>query len=204
MRAGRSVATDACAHIFRDSETQRTRAGLPTRLLYLGIACEYGIGGIEVDFERAAQLYARGATSDGKLGSLPNLDAKYNLALMLAYGRGVQEDLGRAAVLFKECGDRGHGQCMFYLGKMHFFGKGVPVDYDAALQLFERAAGSGDVRVVSEAKTAAAELKELLRKAKDLHSEGIEEQTRGGAYDEEMVGEAPGYILRRQAFLAEL
>lgn len=82
----------------------------PVRLFYLGVACEYGIGGLPVDYERAAQLYAGGAASDGTLGSLPNLDAKYHLALMLAYGRGVQEDLPRAAILLKQCSDRGHAQ----------------------------------------------------------------------------------------------
>ncbi len=97
-----------------------------------------------------------------------------------------------------------HFKCTFYLGKMHFFGKGVPVDYDTALQLFERAASSGDVRVEVEATKATVELQALLRRAADLRAEGIQIQSRGGTYDEDRVGEEPPYILRRKAFLGEL
>jgi TPR repeat protein len=99
--------------------------------------------------------------------SLGDADCCFNLGLMHAYGRGVEQDAGRAARLFQACELRhAHAGCALYLGLLHAGGgRGVKVDYDLARVYLQRAADAGDVRFAKDAHTAFSRLDGLVREA---------------------------------------
>jgi len=58
-----------------------------------------------------------------------------------AYDRG---DYATAYKEFKSLADRGNADAQFALGKMYFYGQGVPQDYAQAVNWFRKAADQGD------------------------------------------------------------
>jgi TPR repeat protein len=89
------------------------------------------------------------------------VSAMYHLALMQAYGRGVDQDWGKAARTFQQVkekwgiacctshirflsprlqlSDSGHVPSQLMLGKLYLHGQGVQADYRMALQQFDKA-----------------------------------------------------------------
>jgi TPR repeat protein len=69
-----------------------------------------------------------------------------NLGVMYQNGRGVNQDLGQAAVLYRRgCSGDAWGAC-FLLGVMYESGSGVPRDPSQAILLYRRSCEGGDGR----------------------------------------------------------
>ncbi|PHJ20637.1 sel1 repeat domain-containing protein [Cystoisospora suis] len=89
---------------------------------------------------KAATWYTRAAEQ----GSATGLN---NLASMFYHGRGCQQDLEKAAELFKKAASKGNVNACYNLGVCYEFGRGVTSeDSDKALQLYRRAAQAGHVK----------------------------------------------------------
>jgi len=63
---------------------------------------------------------------------------------------GVPRDLNKALALYRGAADRGDPRAAFFVGRMYFFGDGVPVDFPQAAAWFNRAvpADPGMVRAM--------------------------------------------------------
>ena len=70
----------------------------------------------------------------------------YNLANLLATGRGVQRDLDQAYALYLRAAQAGHAKSMNLVGRFLEEGLVVPADADAALDWYRRSAQAGDFR----------------------------------------------------------
>ncbi len=173
------------------------RAGHEGAMFALGLLYEYGrsAGGLskEAQAAEAVSLYRRAAAAG-------HADAAYHLALCLLYGRGVQQSMPEAAGLLQRAAGEGHGAAAFWLGTVLMQGRGgVEVDYDRSRALFEQAAASGDKRVVEQARRAAADLKDLLERARSRRQEvigwvragGVGRETRSQEEAEEAAGLRP-------------
>lgn len=52
--------------------------------------------------------------------------------------RNIPQDYIAAAYWFRKATAQGNGKAMFYLGQMHYYGKGLVQDFDEAIKLYER------------------------------------------------------------------
>jgi TPR repeat protein len=98
------------------------------------------LGYIHEDYnhEKEAFGYYQNAAAKG------NIDAKRNLGIMYATGRGgVRKDYSMAFKLIKEAADRGDAKAQSDLGTMYTFGDGVEKDYNEAVELFRKAIKQG-------------------------------------------------------------
>lgn len=87
----------------------------------------------------AARYYHRAA----ELG----LDwSQYNLANLLATGRGVAEDQAAAYRLYRQAAERGHAKSMNLVGRHLEGGRGVAQDIVQAHDWYRRSAEAGDFR----------------------------------------------------------
>ena len=84
--------------------------------------------------EKAAMAYYE------KLSSKGHTPAKVRLARMLWSDRKDIGDYKRAYALFSEAADTGDLEAVEYLGKSHYYGHAVPIDYGKALDYFKKAA----------------------------------------------------------------
>ena len=83
------------ASLFEESASVNNVKGI----LYLGLVNEVGAG-VKKNSKLAVMYYEQAV-------EMGEDEAKFNLAMMLLDGRGVQRDVGRAATLLRECGKRG-------------------------------------------------------------------------------------------------
>jgi uncharacterized protein len=143
--------------------------GSTSAMVELGVL--YGTGaGVAKDedaarklFERAAQAgNPRGVTNLAALGgaSTPsdpararellqkaaetNVEAQYQLGLMLAEGKGGPQDDAGARALFEKAAAQNHSGALMQMGVFTQEGRGGPKDKDAAKGYYERAAALGD------------------------------------------------------------
>jgi uncharacterized protein len=143
--------------------------GSTSAMVELGVL--YGTGaGVAKDedaarklFERAAQAgNPRGVTNLAALGgaSTPsdpararellqkaaetNVEAQYQLGLMLAEGKGGPQDDAGARALFEKAAAQNHPGALMQMGVFTQEGRGGPKDKDAAKGYYERAAALGD------------------------------------------------------------
>ena len=72
-----------------------------------------------------------------------DLDAKYELAMMLFSGEGAAGDHVQAAQLLEEAAQEGHREAAYQLGVCYHYGHGVEVDLRTAYQLYLRSAMQG-------------------------------------------------------------
>lgn len=117
--------------------------------------------------------------------------SRYHLALMVAYGRGMEQNLARAGRLFKRVcevvapptrpldrhpnfpsasgmaqgADAGHAPSMLMLGSLLVNGQGMPRNLELGRRWVEKAAASGDEEVAWRASRAADELSALTASA---------------------------------------
>jgi TPR repeat protein len=79
-----------------------------------------------------------------------------NLGSLYQNGKGVNQDLGQAAALYRKgCSGDAWGAC-FFLGVMYESGSGVPRDQSQAIQLYRRSCEGGDGRGCTNLGTAFA------------------------------------------------
>lgn len=130
---------------------------------YFGLICEYGRG-VPQDFILAKSYYMKAAEQH-------NIESIYNLALMHMFGRpgGIAQDFRMALALLQQAAQRSHGPSIYYLGVMKINGHGTFVDYEEALNWFDRAASIGDYRVAEKAAKSYRELSNLIIQAKKVN-----------------------------------
>ena len=61
-----------------------------------------------------------------------------------------------------------------YIGIFKTYGYGCEINYEQAVNWFERAASLDDIRVLEDAKNAAAELRQLLEHASDVNERTLD------------------------------
>eukprot|EP00981_Chlorochromonas_danica_P003350 scaffold644_cov168-Ochromonas_danica.AAC.42 len=143
----------------------------------LGVMYEYGLGVMQ-NFQTAGKYYHRGAEQH-------YVESMYHLALMYAYGRGYQQDLVKARSLLDAAARSNHAPSMYYIGIFKTYGYGgLMVNYEQAINWFERAASMGDPRISDKAARNAQELKESLTNALERNEDMLNAfQARGGQSD---------------------
>jgi len=152
------------------------RLGDPHGHHYLGLMAEYGLAGPE-DFTAAVGHY------QSAIGQ-QHVESMYNLALMYAYGRGVEQDYPKAAQLFDTAAHQHqHPAALYFLGMMHTHGHGVQLDYNLALHMFKLAALSSHP-VAADAQAHVAELEALISAA------GASDSRKGEAGSNQLVADA--------------
>ena len=139
---------------------------------WLGVMAEYGLGldGAKPDFKEALESY-KVAASKGHDA------AAFHLGLLYAYGRGCNQDLPRAVLIFQDGARNKHAGSMYYLGQMTLYGQGVPVDYDVARYWFQRAETANDPAFSDLAAEARRELETSLQMAEDYFANHEAEMT---------------------------
>ena len=110
--------------------------------------------------------------------SLHHADSGYNLALMIAYGRGAAQDGSLAMEIFRKCAlEFNHAPSMRYLGIFSVHGHGMAngvADYKAAVTWFDKCERTEDptvsglcgrekAEIVSKINLAEKEIKEKVK-----------------------------------------
>jgi TPR repeat protein len=142
--------------------------GDPYAQFELGLAFDWG-NGVEQDFRKAAEFYAKAAEQGHKAAEhnlllqhvsaqvklhLPGVvfaklesraeagdrDAQNNLGLCFQHGYGTQQDYAQAMVWFRRAADGGLAMAQFNVGGLYFEGNGVEKDLAAAIDWYTRAA----------------------------------------------------------------
>lgn len=73
-----------------------------------------------------------------------NVQAQYELARCYTEGKGVSEDMVKAATWYRKAAEKGHAKAQFYLGVCYFDGLGVKWNNTTAVEWFRKAAEQGD------------------------------------------------------------
>lgn len=110
------------------------------------------------DMQKAASLFQLAARHEEKT-------AQYYLAICYEQGWGCEENICRAAELYKKASDRGHAQASHSLGI--FFEKGLgglPEDTEAALELYHISVKQGNLSAVADAERLEKKLKESMQR----------------------------------------
>lgn len=122
---------------------------------------------LEPDFQTGLDAYNRGDFATAVREWQPYVDrgdahAQYNLALIYAGGKGVPQDLAKAADLYRKAAEQGVAAAQYNLGLLYASGQGVPKDPKQAAEWLRKAADQGIVmaevalaRVNDEAEGAA-------------------------------------------------
>lgn len=129
----------------------------------LGVMHEYGLGVVR-DYQLAGKYYHRAAEQH-------YVEAVYHLALMYAYGRGYAQDFNRARSLLDSAARSEHGPSMYFVGVFKTYGYGCPINYEQAINWFERSAATGDRRFADKAAANARELKDKMIEARERNED---------------------------------
>lgn len=111
-------------------------AGFATSMLNLGVAYQYGEGGLSIDLRKAVELYRKAAEKGDRL-------AQCNLGYCYEQGDGVAKDLTQAAYWYRKSADQGWSRAQAYLGECYEKGWGVTENHKTALDLYFKAAANG-------------------------------------------------------------
>ena len=88
------------------------------------------------------------------------------MGLMVAYGRGVDQNFLKELEMFTKAAEAGHVPSQLQVAKMHANGQGIARDYDNAIYWFNLAAESKNELYVPQAVQWRDELKALLSEAR--------------------------------------
>ena len=151
---------------------QAATEGDPFAQFEMGLAFEWG-SGVEQDFRRAAEFYAKAAEQGHKAAEHNFLlqhvsgqakrhhpaavfskfenraeagdrDAQNNLGLCFQFGYGTKQDYVQAMVWFRRAADGGLATAQFNVGGLYFEGHGVEKDLGIAIDWYTRAAEQRD------------------------------------------------------------
>jgi uncharacterized protein len=117
---------------------QAARQGLPAAINMVGRCLDQGWGAPESP-ALAAPWFEAAARAGHDWG-------RYNLATLLALGRGVAQDRPRALALFRLAAAQGHAKSMTMIGSFHEDGWAVPRNLRLAAYHYARGAEAGDFR----------------------------------------------------------
>ena len=98
--------------------------------------------------ERGA-LAARLLTKAARLGFAP---AQNNLGVLLEKGKGVRQDMQKAAIWFGKAARQGDPRAQHSLAMMYFHGRGIPEDKEKARLWLERSARLGHASACKDLK----------------------------------------------------
>lgn len=115
--------------------TEGAMQGYAIAQFYLGLMYHQGIG-IDVNFERAMQLYALSAQQG-------MARAQFNLGLMYDRGEGTQQDYREAYYWYQQAAEQGDADAQYALGTMNFYGQGRPQNYPEAIRWYQESARQG-------------------------------------------------------------
>lgn len=115
--------------------TEGSMQGYAVAQYYLGLMYQQGIG-IEVDYERAMQLYALSAQQG-------MVQAQFNLGLMYDRGEGTAQDYREAYYWYQQAAEEGSADGQYALGTMNFYGQGRPQNYPEAIRWYQESARQG-------------------------------------------------------------
>ncbi len=71
--------------------------------------------------------------------------AQHELGVLLAVGKGGQQNYIEAVQWFRRAAERGHGGAQFWLGNLYMRGAGVPRDTAQMIQWWRKAALQGNI-----------------------------------------------------------
>lgn len=108
----------------------------------LAILHENGMGGLPVDFAKAAKFY-RDAANAGDIASMRNLGR------MIFHGRGVPVDKVEGMRWFRLAADRGDAEAMNWVGYAAETGIGATKDYAEALRWYRASADAGNATAMA-------------------------------------------------------
>ncbi len=116
--------------------TQACEGGHARACCVLGLDCQTGGAGMEMDFDKARAYFEKAA-------SLGSGFAVCKLGEMAEQGQGMAPDKARALQLYQQAASMGEPLAHQTLGFLHMEGKSLPRDYAQARQHFEKACEAG-------------------------------------------------------------
>ncbi|MBQ3450884.1 MAG: sel1 repeat family protein, partial [Selenomonadaceae bacterium] len=123
--------------LYVDKLRREAEAGnVDSQLAYADI-CMYGLFGAAVDYETAAEFYAKAAESG-------NVTAQTRLADCYFDGLGVAQNYDEAVEWYRKAAHVGNAYAKTFLAICYQNGNGVEADMETALELYEEAARAGD------------------------------------------------------------
>ena len=122
---------------------ESAKAGDPAGKYVLGIICEYGLGQAQVNKAKAKRLYKEAFDGIQELALRSTKEAQYLLGSMYLYGRGVENDPVRAALLLKMSSDKNFVPAQAIYGQMLVQGKGVKKDVSRGREMLYKASHAG-------------------------------------------------------------
>ena len=131
-QAPKSMLPDELAHW-----SEKAKQGEPEGQYYMGISCEFGLGGNKIDYNNAAFWYERAA---GK----GNTQALYRLAYLYLYGHGVNANSSKGIRYLKDAANKGNTQAQLDLGMAYENGAWVAADLNEARKWYAMAAERGN------------------------------------------------------------
>lgn len=129
---------------------------------YLQMGIEYAKSGDQV----------QGAYFVLQAAEMGLLEAQTMLGSLYEFGKGVEEDKGKAALWYGKAAERGDAQAQFRLGYLYEMGEGVEEDEAQAVEWFEKAAAQGS----EDARQAL----QMIRSGEDEDWETASEQNQSG------------------------
>ena len=92
---------------------------------------------------------------------------------MYAFGRGCEQNFDLARPLLESAANANHAPSVYYIGVFKTRGYSYEINYDQAINWFEKAAGLEDERIREKAYNSAYELKKLVEEANKKNEEII-------------------------------
>ncbi len=118
-------------------------AGNPAGKYVLGIICEKGLGQAAVNRTKAQKLYKEAFDGIQELALQSTKEAQYLWGCMYLYGRGVETDPIRAALLIKMSSDKNFVPAQALYGQMLVLGQGVTRNISRGQEMLLKASHEG-------------------------------------------------------------
>ena len=110
---------------------------------------EEGLFEVDADFEKAVELYTKAASPDLETTTPYKQGyalAQHQLALMYHTGKGVKQDIKKAAKWYQRAAEQGLAESQFSLGLLYQMGNEVNQDFKEAEKWYQEAAEQGFAR----------------------------------------------------------
>jgi TPR repeat protein len=116
---------------------QKAKSGDQQAHYFMGLACEFGLGGNKIDYNNAAFWYERAVAGQ-------NAAAMHRLGYLYLYGHGVSKNPPKGIRLWKDAAARGYEEAQLDLGMAYENGAWVEASLPEAKRFYAMAARSGN------------------------------------------------------------
>jgi len=117
----------------------------PIRLVATGLLLLVMLIGASTSDSMASELPSATVATTIEAAKNGNVDAQYRLAIMHAFGMGVEYSEAESARWYRKAGEQGHVDAQYSLGALYELGIGVEQNDVEAMKWYRLAAEAGDM-----------------------------------------------------------